>query len=397
MAKRRLGVLDRIAIALGLISVLDRALKLGLIARCFSQRLPDEPRRWPSVTILQPVTRGSVALHDNLEARAALDYPGRVQHILVCDAADEASQAICREVARAHPELELRLIRVDGRGPWPAPKLEKLHAGMPHATGDVLCLMDDDVAPRRDNLRRLVVCLRQPGVGASFGLPCYTDWETLWSSLLSAYVNAYTLEDFITWSCLSGPLRVVGQMACYRRRPLAAIGGFSCLENYLDDDFVLAQRLRRSGLRPFQAPVVFDVYDGAASWREYGAKFTRWIVLPKQAMAPFLTTRQRLVAFLATPATILLPSLLGVLALITRRRAPLASFAGSLGAFALAQTVLYVHYLRRRMSPRRWPLLAHAALVAPVQATLALLAGDEIEWRGQRLRVFRDGHFERVA
>ena len=308
------------------------------------------------------------------------------------------SIAICREVVAAYPEREMRIVLVEGDGCGaPASKLVKLQAGMPHAIGDILCLIDDDVAPRPDALRRLVTQLGQPGVGASYGLASYTNWDTLWSSLLSAYVNAFTLENFITWDYLSGAVRVVGQMACYWRRPLVAAGGFDGLEDYLDDDFVLAQRLREVNLRPVQASVVYDVDDGAGSLREYAAKFRRWLVLPKQAMKPFLTTRQRMGAFMATPATILLPSILGGLALATRRRVPILAFGTSLLAFAGVQRVVYRRFLQRRMPRRWWPLLAYTAVVTPIHAVLALLTGNEVEWRGQRLRVYKDGRYERVA
>lgn len=400
MSKRRPGMLDRLAIGLSLLSIADRAVKLGLVAHFFSRRRPVEPVSWPSVTILQPVTRGVAALRANLEARARLDYPGRVQHVIVCDAVDASSQAICRQMATAHPELDVRIVRAEGcagAAASPAPKLVKLQAGFPYATNDVLCLMDDDVAPRRDGLRRLVTYLMAPGIGASFGLACYTSWENLWSSLLSAYVNAYTLENFVTWAYLSGPPRVVGQMACYWRRPFAAVGAFDGLEGYLDDDFVLAQRLGEAGLRPLQTPVVYDVNDPAESWRCYAAKFKRWIVLPRHAMEPFLTPRQRMAAFLATPATILVPSALGAVALAARRRVPTCALAAAIGAFGAAQGVSAARFFQRRIPRRRWPLLVYTVLVTPLHAALTLFAGNEIEWRGQRMRVYRDGHFERVA
>lgn len=400
MAHHRLEPLERLAIGLSLLSILDRAVKLGLVGHFFSRRQPADPVAWPSVTILQTVTRGVTALRTNLEARAQLDYPARVQHLLVCDAADACSQAICREVARAHPDLDMRIVRVEGRdghGVSPAPKLEKLQAGLPFATGDVLCMMDDDVAPRRDGLRRLVAYLGRPGIGATYCLACYTNWENLWSSLLSAYVNVYTLENFVTWSYLCGSVRVIGQMACYWRKPFVAAGGFDGLEGYLDDDFVLARRLRQAGLRPLQTPVLCDVHDDAESWVRYAAKFKRWIVLPRQAMEPFLTPWQRMAAFLATPATILLPSLVGTLALVVRSRISTYALAAVLGAFATAQGVTHTRFLRDRMPLRRWPLLLYTVLVTPVHAALTLLASNEVEWRGQRMRVFRDGHFERVA
>lgn len=392
-----LSVLDRLAIGLSMAAITDRIVKTGLVARYFSRRPPADPAVWPSVTILQTVTRGVDALRSNLEARARLEYPGHIQHILVCDANDAALQSICREMAAAHPELDLRVISVKGEGAGPATKLTKLRAGFPLATGDVLCLMDDDVAPRQGSLRRLVAHLMEPGVGASFGLACYTSWQNLWSGLLSAYVNLYDIEFFVAWATLCGPVRVVGQMACYWRRPFVTIAGFEDLEDYIDDDFVLGQRLREAGLRPVQAPVIYDVNDPVESWQGYEEKFKRWIILPRHGMEPFLTRWQRFAAFLATPATILLPSVLGALALLTRRRITLAALIATLGTFAASQAISYSRILRSTMPPRRWPSVLYAVLVTPVHAALTVLAGHEIEWRGQRMRVYRDGHFERVA
>lgn len=397
MSKKRLSAPERVAIGLSLLSIVDRIVKVGLITYFFTRRRPGDPASWPSVTILQPVTRGVDALRANLEARTQLDYPAHVQHILLCDAADADSQSICLEAAAAHPKLDLRIVCVEGDGAGPAPKLTKLKVGFPHATGEVLCMMDDDVAPRPDGLRRLVTYLMKPGIGASFGLACFTNWGNLWSSMLSSYVNAYTLDNFVTWAYLCGAVRVVGQMACYWRRPFAAAGAFDGLEGYLDDDFVLAQRLRKAGLRPLQTPVVYDVNDPAKSARAYALKFKRWIVLPRQAMTPFMTPWQRIGAFLATPATILLPSVVGVIALVARRRAATYALAATLGAFAVAQGISQTRFMQRTTPPLRWPLVLYTALVTPVHAALTLLMSNEIEWRGQRLRVYHDGHFERVT
>ena len=412
--KHRMGVVDRLAVGLALLSMADRVVKLGLVADFFARRRrPPEPVSWPTVTILQPVTRGVAALRANLEARLQMDYPAHVQHILLCDVADVQLQAVCAATVAAHPEADLRIVRVSGcsgrdgygngaeaeeaEAMGAAPKLEKLQVGLPYATGDVLCLMDDDVAPRRDALRRLVSYLMEPGVGASFGLACYTNFENVWSSLLSTYVNLYDVEYFVTWTDLCGPVRVVGQMACYWKRPFLAAGGFDGLEAFLDDDFVLSQRLQRSGLRAVQAPVVYDVNDPVDSWRGYAKKFQRWITLPRHGMEPFLTPWQRMAAFLATPATVLLPTTLSAVALGSRRKIPLAALGATLGAFMATNSILCKRILQRAMPRSRWPLFLCAVLVTPVHAALMVLAGHEIEWRGQRMRLSRDGRFKRIA
>src|SRR5690348_16576737 len=88
MAKRSPGALERLAIGLALVALADRVVKLGLVARYFSRPRPNDPAVWPRVTLRHPVTRGVDALRANLEARTRLDFPARIQHILVCDADD---------------------------------------------------------------------------------------------------------------------------------------------------------------------------------------------------------------------------------------------------------------------------------------------------------------------
>ncbi|MFN8477912.1 MAG: hypothetical protein U0074_08875 [Kouleothrix sp.] len=45
-------------------------------------------------------------------------------------------------------------------------------------------------------------------------------------------------------------------------------------------------------------------------------------------------------------------------------------------------------------TPCRWPLVVVSALFTPLEVPAALAAGNEIEWRGQRLRLARGGGYE---
>jgi hypothetical protein len=71
-----------------------------------------------------------------------------------------------------------------------------------------------------------------------------------------------------------------------------------------------------------------------------------------------------------------------------------------LGLFSTIGLVCEHRYLRTPipLPPCRWWLLPPIALLLPLQSTAALLFGnDEIEWRGQRLRVATGGRFERLS
>ena len=172
--------LDRLACVLAALFALDRLLKLLAVVSFFRRPRPAPPERWPTVTLLQPITRGASNLLTALRARARLAYPASIQHLLICDAQDMESQAIVAAYLDEFPELSAELILVEPENSMPgavARKLDKLQAALPRASGEVLCFIDDDVLLRPHSLRVLVPYLFQPEVGLAFGLPCFTNWQ----------------------------------------------------------------------------------------------------------------------------------------------------------------------------------------------------------------------------
>ena len=211
------------------------------------------------MTLLQPITRGASGLPNSLRARAQLEYPAAIQHLLICDPNDTELQTIVSSYLAEHPTLQAEVILVETGDGTVASKISKLQAGLQRATGEVLCFLDDDVAPRPDALQVLLPYLLQPNIGAAFGLPCYTNWRTTWSSQMSGFVNANMLLSFVSLSYLCQPFRITGHMAAYHRESFNAVGGLDGLEQHIDDDFELARRLRRHGLRSVQTPLIYDI------------------------------------------------------------------------------------------------------------------------------------------
>jgi hypothetical protein len=119
-ANYRRPLLDALAHGLLALFALDRLLKLAAVVHFFHRSPPPVPSAWRAVTLVQPITRSPITrspitrspitrspitrsatnLRANLRARARLVYPD-VQHILICDAADQESQAACRETLTA--------------------------------------------------------------------------------------------------------------------------------------------------------------------------------------------------------------------------------------------------------------------------------------------------------
>jgi ceramide glucosyltransferase len=395
MNHSRLKILDQLSAILALLFTLDRLLRLFAVMRFFRRPAPPQPVVWPTISILHPITRGINDLSHSLQAQAFLDYPNPPQHLLICDAQDTESQIKVRTFLKELPALQADVVLVETTGSSVASKMRKLQAALPRATGQVLCFIDDDVEPRPDALKILIPYLYQPRVGAVFGLPCYSNWQTLWSSLMSGFVNANMLLGFVPPNYLASPFRLVGHLVIFHRDSLMQAGGLNGLEHHIDDDYAIAERLREHGLRLVQTPLVYNVDNEIRSRKAYEVQLNRWFVMAQQAMMPLLSPRERFVAVISS-IPLVLPGIITLLALLTRSRSTLRSLITVLGIFGVTYTVCETRFLRHRTPLHRWPLLIIIALLSPLQILKAVLSGDEIEWRGRRLRISRDGRYEDV-
>jgi ceramide glucosyltransferase len=452
------SALDMLARSLLALFALERLLKLATAWHFFRHARrapPPAPQSWPSVTLLSPLTRGAAHLSEALQARAALDYPAPIQHIFICDSADTDTQQIVSNFLASHPGIlnttdqvqschsqrseesearksdpaeschsqrseesqqsglrilrcaqndmlsvpgstthhaEVLLVEPDSPTASLASKMRKLQCALPHAGGDVLCFMDDDVTPRPDALRVLVPYLYQESTGVAFGLPCFTSWHNTWSILVSALINAHMLLNFMTVPYLTSPFRINAQVFAFRRDIFDRVGGLHGLEQQIDDEFEIARRVRQHGLQAVQTPLIYDVYNDLPSAQAYSRQFKRWFVMPRQAMLPSLDLKERLIFGLLS-FTLPFPSFLALLAL-SGHRAAWRDAALSLALFAAVHALCERYFLDRRMPGRGWLLLPIVAFWTPLHVLWLLLRNNEVEWRGQRLKLYRDGRAE---
>ncbi|HEX8218296.1 MAG TPA: glycosyltransferase [Chloroflexia bacterium] len=386
---------DKLAPGLLVAFAIDRALKLAAVVHFFRRKPPLPPSPWPTVTLIQPVSRGASDLRAALLSRANLEYPAEVQHLFVCDEADTESQAACGALLEGFCGMCGQVVVVPAGASPMSFKTVKLQVGMEHATGDVVCCVDDDIILRPDALTTLVPYLYEPDAGAVFGLACYTSWRNLPTSLMSAFVNANALLSYVPLTYLAEPFTITGHCYALRREVLESVDEFRGMEHHFGDDHELAWRLRAKGLRSVQTPLVYDVVNHFDTLGQYAAQMKRWFVFPRQMLLPAMTRREQAVSFLGSMGN-LVPGLLMLLALATRRPAAGRALGWSLGLSAAIYAWCEALYLKRRTPLKGWPMLMAATLFAPFQVVWALLSDDVIEWRGRRVRVLKGGQYEEV-
>lgn len=367
--------------------LIDRIWKQVAIWHFFRRPSPPRPASWPTISVLQPITHGVHDLAHNLASRLDQQYDAEVQHILICDQNDSDNLAICRQFQTTFPRIQLVIMNDMGI----ASKIEKLQAGLLHATGEVLMFVDDDVALRPDSFRQMVTYLETPQTGAVFGLACYTNWQTHSAALMSAFVNANALLNYIPVTYLTHPYTITGHCFALKRDVFEAIDGLSHMDGRIDDDHELARRVQRHGLYNVQTPLVYDIDNHLTTWDAYAGQMKRWFVLPQQGMLDDMRLYDKVITSVLSMG-MFIPPLLALVSLFMPQRRLVV------GLVALCELWQYRHNERRYLG-RRTP--RHALWSVPVSLFLspllilrALLGDNEIQWRGQRIRVQRGGGME---
>jgi ceramide glucosyltransferase len=381
-------MLTSLAIALAALYILDRTWKMATIVHFFRQPSPPAPGIWPTLSLIQPVTASSNDLRAVLTRRAKDLYPGKLEQIIVFDAEDVASQNLCHEIMDQFPAWQPRIVQV--QEPGVAMKAVKQLAGLEQATGEVVCFVDDDILLRPETLP-ILVCHLQKGVGAAFGLACYTNWQTIWGGLMSSFVNSNVLLNYIPITYLTDPYTITGHIYALRRANFDAVGGLTGMAQRLDDDHELARRVIRGGLLNCQTPAIYDVDNQLSTLTAFLAQMKRWFVFPRETMLPGTSPRQKIIT-MATTLHNLLPGLMLLVALFQPAARTVLAVC-LLIFYAIYSWGTYV-YLKSRTPLWAWPLLLLVVLILPFLILLLLFSDSTIQWRGQKIHVKRGGEYE---
>lgn len=370
----------------------ERLLKHLAVVRFFRRPPPPAARPPGLVSVIQPILSGDPALAAclgrNLDARSGYER----EFIWLIDTDDAEARRICADLRARRPGAAIRVIALPPPPPDHNPKLVKLIAGAAVARGEVILVLDDDTMIPDDGLEACLPHLDRPGVGLAFGLPYYTSFDNLWSSLVACFVNSSSLMTYIPYAALRDPVTINGMCYALRRATLDAVGGFAGLERVVADDFAVAERLRAHGYRLAQTALRHPIRTTVRGPRHYAGLMQRWLIFPRESLMRHLAPGELAVFYALIAAPVFFPWLALAAPLLrpgpAARRFALAYFAVSYAIFAHQNRA----YLRSAV-PRahRW-LVPLAQLALPAQMLAALAAPRRINWRGHVLRIERGGN-----
>lgn len=374
---------NAIPAALALLS-LALALWQWLAARRFPlhQRVAD-PSFAPAVTLLKPLKGCDATTAASLQSWFNQDYAGPTQILFgVADAGDPVCKAV-HELIEKNPGRDAHLV-VCGESLGTNGKISTLIQLERLAKYGCILVSDADVrvpadllvnavAPWRDDRTALVTCFYRLANPATAAMR----WEAI-------AVNADFWSQVLQAASLKPLDFALGATTLVRRQALAEIGGFNSLADCLADDFQLGHRLAEKGHRLALCPVVVECWDAPMDWRDIWQHQLRW--------ARTIRCCRPLPYFFSILANATLwPLLWLVVSLISSATLcpALAAIAGLFIRICVAQN------LQRRLTPERH--LVSPFWLVPVKDLLQValwlgaFVGNTVGWRGQRMKLRRDG------
>lgn len=386
-------LLQKIGWGLGLLMLTERLWKQRMVRHFFRQPLPAAQTRTGLVSIIQPVLSGDPTMPACLESSLRLKSSSQLEFIWLIDRDDEEGQRLCQALRARYPEQDIQLVMVSPPPENCNPKTFKLIAGREVARGDVLCVLDDDTMLPENGLDIVLPFLDRPGIGLAFGLPYYVNFSNIWSSMVSVFVNSNSLLSYIPYTTVTEPFTINGMFYVMRSEVLDSMGGFAAMKHAFSDDFAIAHLCRMHGYKLAQTPLCHGISTQVRDGKHYMNLMQRWFVSPRASILQHVSWSEQLVFYLLVVLPTLFPLFL-LLSLILRPS--WAKLCYTLLYFGCNQAIVHQlnkSYLRQATPGHRFWLIPVMLVLMPVQMLIALLSPQRVNWRGNVVRIERDGNF----
>lgn len=333
----------------------------------------------PPVTILKPVCGLDDNLYDNLATFCQQDY-SNFQIIFSVRDSQDAGISIIQQIIHDFPQLDTELVVCD-RIIGTNLKVSNLANAAVFAKHPILVLADSDVRVGSDYLQRVIQPFQNQNVGVVTCL--YRSSAQGWVTILEALRQT---TEFSTGVLVSNKLEggikyAFGQTIVIHKQVLTAIGGFEAIADHLADDFQLGYLPAQAGYKVALSDYIVEHELNTSSLSDAIKQQIRWACCIRVS---------RGWGYLGLIFTYGIPTSL-LLVVFT-------------GGSILSWVVLLVVWVTRLVmawvvgvSCLKDPLVRKYLWFVPLSDLFGFLiwcycfVGNKIEWRGQRLRLAKDG------
>jgi ceramide glucosyltransferase len=338
----------------------------------------------PAVTILKPLKGCDLETARCLESWFSQDYTGRLQILFGVASLDDDVCPVVQRLIAKYPAIDAQLIVCVG--PLKAnAKVSKLAQLMAHAKYDILAISDADVQAPTDFLSQAVEPLRKEEVGLVNCFYALANPSTLAMRWEAVAINADFWSQVLQARTLKPLDFALGAVMITGRKQLELIGGFEALEDCLADDYQLGNRISKAGYAIAISMTVVECRSEPMNWLRVWKHQVRW--------ARTIRVCQPAPYFFSILANVTLWTCLWIVVSFSRWTLLIAT------GFLVSRLIMSAHIewrLTRRLVhlPSAWMVWVKDILQFAIW--FAAFTGDEIEWRGRRMRLKRDGEIEEI-
>jgi ceramide glucosyltransferase len=337
----------------------------------------------PAITLLKPLKGCDATTVESLQSWFNQNYTGQIQILFgVADASDPVCK-IVRELIEKNPGRDAQFV-VCAESPGANGKVSTLIQLERLAKHPLILVSDADVRVPPDFLANIVAPLRDPQTGLVNCFYRLANPATTAMRCEAVAINADFWSQVLQSTNLKPLDFALGAAMLTRRKLLEEIGGFAALVNCLADDYQLGHRIAQRGHRIALCPVVVECWDVPMNWCEVWKHQLRW--------ARTIRVCRPLPYFFSILSNATLWPLLWLIASLVWSKtlcAPLIAVVCLLIRMVLAQN------LQRRFMQSRDdiapPWLAPVKDLQQAAIWAGAFLGNTVEWRGQKMRLRRDG------
>jgi len=366
----------------------------------------------PGVSILRPLKGLDTNLFENLESSFKQDYPNFEILLSVADEQDNALPVVYELLAK-YPNVNARVI-IGDVDVGTNPKVNNLMRPYTEAAHDILWVLDSNVAVAPGTLARAVDILSRPAshqnssrrrIALVHHVPfAFSNQATLGARVEEAFLNTNHAKMYVAINTVAVDSCVMGKSNLFRRSDIERLDaslvpqqrqhdsgqqrGLAAFSRFLAEDNMIAASLwHELNLRhDLSCDVAYNDL-GDMSFSDYVWRRVRWIRVRKH---------MTLVATLLEPFTESV--MLGVIAAASTRFLMGVTHPIFLPThfilWILVDLDVYASLAGHALpSSKRWGFLVAWVLREVLAFPIWLLAmvGNEVEWRGRRYKVMRNG------
>jgi ceramide glucosyltransferase len=226
------------------------------------------------VTLLKPLKGLESELYENLKSFCSLDYPS-IQILFTVANPEDPALNVVKRLQNEFPNIDIDTIISKDIRIGSNPKINNIAAAAPYIKHDLILISDSDVLVRRDFLKRMAAPLKDPKIGLVTSFYQGAIRKALWPRLEAISINAYFLPQAAIASFF-GMRFAMGAAILVRREAFEKAGGFVHIAQYLADDFVLGESIRKAGFEIAAADTLPECVTEAPNFKAYLRHQIRW-------------------------------------------------------------------------------------------------------------------------